>query len=67
MNKALSQNYRYNNVSQTARPSSKQPGILTIIKRQTDEDLITYSLTRMAVILTVINVINQVGIFKGWW
>ena len=67
MNKAIVQNDWPDNAPQAAQPAGKQPGILTIIKRQANEDPITFILTRLAGALIVINIVNQAGKLKGWW
>ena len=67
MAKALLQHYRQLNVPQSAQPAVDKPGIISIIKRQSNEDMITYILTRAAGALIIINIINQAGKLKGWW
>lgn len=52
--------------SDKPRHRDKEQSFVYILKEQISNDPMTFILTRLAGLLIVINVINQIGIWWGW-
>lgn len=50
-----------------SRNREQKKNFLSILKRQANEDIPTFVLTRLIAVGIVANVVSQVGIWRGWW
>lgn len=56
-------------VQQKNKPYNRkqEKSFLEELKKQVDEDVPTFILTRLGGFLLLLNVVNQIAIAKGWW
>lgn len=50
-----------------ARNQEQKKTFLSILKKQANEDRMTFVLMRLIAVGLIVNVFNQVGIWRGWW